>query len=182
MAFPHVIQVRDLDPYRSHGSVRPGSHQQGPSSSCWWTLRFLPVPEILLRSLGYRWKDKKVACVVDTPRQCMVTAWEWGSLSKEEKFLWKIKNTWLFHMITVCYYFQQREGSTTTHLHLLRLSFQLFQSDERCVKETTTFWDQLLPNHKNTVAYGIGDSWWYKQLANLRQIKALHPSPILVQR
>jgi len=29
----------------------------------------LPVPEILLRSLGYRWKDKKkVVCVVDTQR------------------------------------------------------------------------------------------------------------------
>ena len=33
-------------------------------------------------------------------------------------------------MITVCYCFQQREGSTTTHLHLLRLRFQLLQSDE----------------------------------------------------
>jgi len=29
----------------------------------------LPVPEILLRSLGYRWKDEKVVCVVDTARQ-----------------------------------------------------------------------------------------------------------------
>jgi len=28
----------------------------------------LPVPEILL---GYRWKDRKVVCAVDTPRQCM---------------------------------------------------------------------------------------------------------------
>ena len=29
----------------------------------------LLVPEIFLRSLGYRWKDKKkVVCVVDTPR------------------------------------------------------------------------------------------------------------------
>ena len=29
----------------------------------------LPVLEVLLRSLGYRWKDKKVVYVVDTPRQ-----------------------------------------------------------------------------------------------------------------
>jgi len=53
---PRVTPVRDLGPTRQ------------PSTRA-VPFRLLPVPEILLRSLGYRWNDMKVVCVVDTPRQ-----------------------------------------------------------------------------------------------------------------
>ena len=63
---PRVIPVRDLGPTRVMAQFVQAAINKGRPLHVGGLEGVLPVPEILLRSLGYRWKDKRMVCVVYT--------------------------------------------------------------------------------------------------------------------
>ena len=66
---PCIIQVGDLDPTRVTAQFIQAAMNKGCPLRVYGLKRVLLVLEVLLKVLGWRWQDKKVAYEVDTPRQ-----------------------------------------------------------------------------------------------------------------